>query len=317
MVAQRGLDVPTLCEGARAARPASALRPGTELADRYRVLDRLGEGGWGVVYRARDLTLELDVALKLLHPEVAHDPTKVAVFRHEVRIARMVTHPNVCRLHDLVATPSSCFITMEYVAGEPLSARLARGRLARPEALRVLRDVTRGLAAAHAAGVIHRDLKPANVLVTGERAVIADFGVACEGRTLGDGPHKVVGTRGYMAPEQTTGAPIDARVDVYALGLLAVILLTGQRPPLTMTCTLAERAEATGAQATGATDAADGVPFDPAALLDGEPALAPALVALIRDCLATSPAARPRDAGAVLRRIAALAIATPGDATQS
>jgi serine/threonine-protein kinase len=247
----------------------------------------------GVVYRARDLTLEIDVALKVLHPEIAHDPAKVAFFRNEVRVARMVTHPNVCRLHDLEESGDGCFITMEHIAGEPLSARLARGRIELPVALRVLRDVARGLAAAHAAGVIHRDLKPSNVLLAGERAIVVDFGIAGEDHTFGTGPQAIAGTRGYMAPEQATGAPLDARADVYALGVLAFVLATGRRPPPAVTCTIPAGASAAAL---------------PIADLENSLATLPAnLAALIADCLSMLPDARPRDAGAVLARLDALA----------
>src|ERR1044071_3681990 len=133
---------------------------------------------------------------------------------------------------------------MELIAGESLAARLARGRVERrsrgdqrerpaldlPEALGVLRDVARGLAAANAAGVIHRDLKPSNVLLARDRAVVADFGIAGEGTALATAPQDIAGTRGYMAPEQATGRPLDARADVYALGVLGFVLTTGQRP---------------------------------------------------------------------------------------
>jgi serine/threonine protein kinase len=290
--ARHELEPPTVRDGARRATPpAHRLRPGTELAGRYRVFGVLGEGGWGVVYRARDLTLELDVALKVLHPSIASDPSRAAAFRNEVRVARMVTHPNVCRLHDLVETPGACFITMELIAGEALSARLARGPLSLPEALRILRDVASGLAAAHAAGIIHRDLKPANVLLAGDRALIADFGIACEHRA-DTGPRTVVGTRGYMAPEQATGASIDARIDVYALGLLALTLVTDQRASQAVSRTL---------------HPSDDLPpaiVDPVPWIDG---VVPELAAVIRDCLAIAPGDRPRDAGAVLPRLEALA----------
>ncbi|HEX4417039.1 MAG TPA: serine/threonine-protein kinase [Kofleriaceae bacterium] len=295
--ARHELEPPTVRDGRRATPPAHRLRPGTELAGRYRVLGVLGEGGWGVVYRARDLTLELDVALKVLHPSIASDPSRAAAFRNEVRVARMVTHPNVCRLHDLVEASGACFITMELVAGEALSARIARGPLPLPEALRILRDVASGLAAAHAAGIIHRDLKPANVLLAGDRALIADFGIACERRACerrvaGAGPLTVVGTRGYMAPEQATGAAIDARIDVYALGLLAMALVTDQRASQAINRTV---------------HASDDLPpaiIDPTPWLDG---VDPELAAVIRDCLAIAPGDRPRDAGAVLPRLEALA----------
>jgi predicted Ser/Thr protein kinase len=283
----------TLREGApRRRKRASTLSAGSELVGRYRILGVLGEGGWGTVYHARDLTLELDVALKILHPNIARDPAKLAVFRNEVRVARMVTHPNVCRLHDLIDAPGGCFITMEYVAGESLAALLERGRLALPHALRILRDVARGLSASHAAGVIHRDLKPSNVLVIGDRVVVADFGIAGEDRTLGSGPQKVVGTLGYMAPEQTAGGPLDARVDVYAFGVLACVLATGQHPPQTPARRARHRADLAASLAAELTP-----------LLADLPAT---LAQLIADCLALDPRARPRDACAVLRRLDAL-----------
>jgi tetratricopeptide (TPR) repeat protein len=289
----RQLDAPTTHEGPpRTELPAGGLPPGTVLAGRYRIRELLGVGGMGVVYRAHDLTLELDIALKVLHPKIAHDPTKLTFFRNEVRVARMVTHPNVCRLHDLEEKPDGCFITMEYVAGESLAARLEREGMELPVMLRVLRDVASGLAAAHAVGVIHRDLKPSNVLLAGDRAVITDFGIAGEGRALGAGPQNVAGTRGYMAPEQATGAPLDARVDVYALGVLAFVLATGQRPPLAVTLT------ATDSESAAVPAAPDLAPY-----LD---ALPPDLAALIADCLAAAPGDRPCDAGEVLRRLDAV-----------
>jgi tetratricopeptide (TPR) repeat protein len=302
MAGPTDLDAGTIRDGAarREAVPG-ALAPGRELAGRYRILELLGEGGMGVVYRARDLTLELDVALKILHPRIAHDPAKLAFFRNEVRVARMVTHPNVCRLHDLEDARDGCFITMEYIAGEPLSVRLSRGRLELSDALRVLRDVASGLAAAHAAGVVHRDLKPSNVLLGPERAVVVDFGIAGEGRALGAGPQDVAGTRGYMAPEQATGAALDARADVYALGVLAFVLATGRRPPPAVTHTLVAAAPA------------DAVPV---AEVDSHLAALPAdLAALITDCLAVSPDDRPRDAASILHRLDELirARARPSD----
>ena len=203
---------------------------GKLISKRYRILEHVGEGGMGAVYRARDTVLDAEVALKRLHPDVADDRDKVAFFRNEVRIARRITHPNVCRLHDLDDGPDGCFITMEYVDGESLASRLRSGSLPHLEAMRILRAVAAGLAAAHAAGVIHRDLKPSNILLADERVVIADFGIASEGVLLASGPQSVAGTVGYMAPEQARGEPLDARADVYAFGVLACVLLTGARP---------------------------------------------------------------------------------------
>jgi tetratricopeptide (TPR) repeat protein len=281
------LEPPTRREGAPRARlPPGTLRTGVTLAGRYRIASVLGIGGMGIVYLARDLTLELDIALKVLHPRIAHDAAKLAFFRNEVRVARMVTHPNVCRLHDLEERPDSCFITMEYIAGESLAARLARGPIELSAALAILRDVASGLSAAHAAGVVHRDLKPSNVLMTRDRAVVADFGIASEGSALGAGRQSVAGTPGYMAPEQASGGPLDTRVDVYAFGVLAFVLTTGHLPP---------EIAPTVAEPTA-------VP-EMAALSSTLTALPPGLAALIADCVATAPADRPRDAGEVLRRL--------------
>nr|HEX4313397.1 serine/threonine-protein kinase [Kofleriaceae bacterium] len=214
-------------------RPAAAGEParpgvlaiGTLVAGRYRVLELVGEGGMGVVYRARDITLDADVALKRLHEDVAHDAERLAFFRNEVRVARRVTHPNVCRLHDLAedGERGGWFVTMEYVAGESLASRIARGGDAwtLDDKLRVLRGIATGLAAAHDAGVVHRDLKPANVLLGGDRVVVCDFGIAGDRAALASGPQHVAGTDGYMAPEQARGAAVDARADVYAFGVVA------------------------------------------------------------------------------------------------
>lgn len=266
------------------------------LAGRYRIRSALGEGGMGIVYHARDLTLDADVALKLLHPDIAHDPDRLAFFRNEVRVARMVTHANVCRLHDLEDGPDGCFITMEYIEGDSLSTRLRRGRMPFVEGLRVVHDVAAGLAAAHAAGVIHRDLKPSNVLLAGARVVVADFGIAGEGRLLGAGPQDIAGTDGYMAPEQARGGALDARADVYALGVLACVVLTGTRP----------RPELTNVTASAGGSAAAIPVIDPRHHLE---ALPPELNDLISRCLASDPAERPANAGEVVRELEALPLA--------
>ncbi len=289
------LEQPTIRAKPAAAAQGGRHALGTLLADRYRLLEQLGTGGFGVVYRARDLTLDADIALKVIHPDIAHDPDNVAFFRNEVRVARLVTHPNVCRLHDLVDGDDGCFITMEYVAGESLAAMSARARLALPVALAILGQVAAGLAAAHAAGVIHRDLKPSNVLVTASgRAVVVDFGIAGEGRFLGDGPQDIAGTRGYMAPEQARGAAIDARADVYAFGVLALVLTTGTRPIPAVTHL--ETGDAAGGSALALPVA------DPGPALATLPA---PLAALIEACLAVDPTARPADARELVRRLAA------------
>jgi tetratricopeptide (TPR) repeat protein len=223
--------------GMRAAEPGPEIDPriGSVVAARYRVLERLGHGGMAVVYRARDLTLDVDVAMKVL-PIDAGDPAFEDVQR-EVRLARKVTHRNVCRLHDVVIGDGiGCCITMELIDGESLADRLARDPpLGAADGLAILREVAAGMAAAHAAQVVHRDLKPANVLIDDAgRVVVADFGIATRahaadaslGAAHGDNA-EIAGTTGYMSPEQLAGAPLDARSDVYAFGALAVRVLSG------------------------------------------------------------------------------------------
>ena len=203
---------------------------GSWLAERYELVEPLGAGAMGVVWRARDHQLATDVALKLLPPERAGDAEALARFRDELLLARAVSHPNVCRLHDLVEDGGRWFITMELIDGAPLSVQESLP----PDRLRsVLRQVADGLAAAHSAGVVHRDLKPSNILITAEgRAVVADFGIArrhgTDSRTR---TGAVIGTPRYMAPEQRLDSRVDARADVYALGLIGRELLGEQADP--------------------------------------------------------------------------------------
>ena len=262
---------------------------GSVLDARYRLLELIGRGGMGAVYRARDLTLDADIAVKVLDREVAADPKRVEYFRNEVRTARKVTHPNVCRLHDLVEADGLWLITMQHVEGSSLADRLRDdGVLPVAETLRILRDVAAGLAAAHAAGVVHRDLKPANVLLAAgdQHAIVADFGIAAEVNRLGVATMDVAGTRGYMSPEQAAGRPVDARTDVYAFGVLAHRMLTGEVP-------------ATAPTLVGATDVGGpvaGMPDD----------VSPGLAVLVDQCLSTDPAIRPADGRVLVARLAAL-----------
>ena len=287
----RELDLSTVRQTPRprTEQDPATLAPGTVLANRYRILELLGKGGMGVVYRAFDRSLELDVAIKVLHPDIAHDPTRVAFFRNEVRTARKVTHGSVCRLHDLEESEDGTFITMEYIAGESLSRRLRREPMSLGDAVRVLREVAAGLAVAHAAGVIHRDLKPSNVLIAHDRVVVVDFGIA----TMSDDSNSdIAGTRGYMAPEQARGGALDARVDVYAFGVLACVLTTGVMPPPAHTH-IDE-----GAAASTALPIADPTP--------SLAKLPRPLGQLIERCLARDPAARPADGGELVRALATI-----------
>jgi predicted Ser/Thr protein kinase len=202
--------------------------PGTLLASRYRIVALLGRGGMGEVYRADDLTLAQPVALKLL-PSAAASPEMVARLKGEVRIARRVSHRNVCRVYDIGEADGLPFISMEYVDGEDLSTLLKRiGRLPSDKALDVARRVCAGLAAAHERGVLHRDLKPANVMLDRQgEVVITDFGLATFADQVPEDDARS-GTPTYMAPEQLKGE-VTARSDIYSLGLVLYEIFTGRR----------------------------------------------------------------------------------------
>ena len=200
--------------------------PGTLLGGRYRIVERLGRGGMGEVFRADDLKLGQPVALKFLPPDVDRDPARLTQLHTEVRMARQVSHPNVCRVYDIDEVDGTTFLSMEYVDGEDLASLLKRvGRFPEERALEIARQICAGLAAAHERDVIHRDLKPANVMLDGTGKVrITDFGLAgASGEAIR------AGTPAYMAPEQLSGQEVTARSDIYALGLVLYEIFTGQR----------------------------------------------------------------------------------------
>ncbi|OLC47633.1 MAG: hypothetical protein AUH43_11275, partial [Acidobacteria bacterium 13_1_40CM_65_14] len=206
---------------------SSRFTPGAVIAGRYRLVALLGRGGMGDVYRADDLTLDHPVALKFL-PEGAIDPAQLAQFHNELRIARQVSHKNVCRLYDLGEADGRRFLTMEYVDGEDLASLVRRiGRLPQDKAIEIARQLCAGLAAAHDRGVLHRDLKPANVMLDGDGHVrITDFGLAV---ATGDANAVRAGTPQYMAPEQLAGQAASIKTDIYALGLVLFEIFTGKR----------------------------------------------------------------------------------------
>jgi serine/threonine-protein kinase len=204
--------------------------PGSFLAERYRIVALLGRGGMGEVYRADDLTLGQPVALKFLPEEAANDPGLLERFRGEVRIARKVSHPNVCRVYDVGEVDGLTYFTMEYVDGEDLASLLRRiGRLPTDKALEMARQLCAGLAAAHSKGVLHRDLKPANIMLDGRgQVVITDFGLAAFADQV-PGAEVRSGTPAYMAPEQLVGKEVTEKSDIYSLGLVLYELFTGKR----------------------------------------------------------------------------------------
>jgi tRNA A-37 threonylcarbamoyl transferase component Bud32 len=200
--------------------------PGTLLGGRYRIIERLGRGGMGEVYRADDLKLGQPVALKFLPADVDRDPARLTQLHTEVRMARQVSHPNVCRVYDIDEVDGHTFLSMEYVDGEDLASLLRRvGRFPENRALEIARQMCAGLAAAHERGVIHRDLKPANVMLDASGKVrLTDFGLAgVAGESIR------AGTPAYMAPEQLAGGEVTARSDIYALGLVLYEIFTGHR----------------------------------------------------------------------------------------
>jgi protein kinase-like protein len=200
--------------------------PGSLLDDRYRIVGRLGKGGMGEVYRADDLKLGQQVALKFLPESVDSDPARLTQLHTEVRMARQVSHPNVCRVYDVGEYEGHTFLSMEYVDGEDLASLIRRiGRFPQDRAIELARQVCAGLAAAHDRGVVHRDLKPANIMLDGGGKIrITDFGLA--GAT---GEVLRAGTPAYMAPEQLAGGEVTPRSDIYALGLVLYELFTGRR----------------------------------------------------------------------------------------
>ncbi len=211
----------------------ATLEPGMVLAQRYEILEILGQGGMGAVYKATDLELNRTLALKVIRPDLARDKAIVDRFKQELLLAHQVTHRNVIRIYDLSEADGMKFITMEYVEGENLLSLIRqKNKFSPAEAVEIIQQVCRALEAAHSVGVIHRDLKPQNIMrdKTG-RILVMDFGLA---RTLeGDGMTQsgaLVGTMEYMSPEQALGKTLDQRSDIFALGLIFYEMLTGQMP---------------------------------------------------------------------------------------
>src|SRR5579863_6569570 len=203
------------------------------LADRYEILQVLGQGGMGAVYKARDMELERFVALKLIRPDLANNPEILRRFKQELILAREVSHRNVIRIFDLGEAEGFKFITMEFVEGRDLRAVLReRSKLSPDEAVRIIAQVCRALEAAHIAGVVHRDLKPQNIMLDAkDRVYVMDFGIAHSLETPGmTQTGALMGTPEYMSPEQAKGMKVDARSDLFALGIIFYEMLTGVSP---------------------------------------------------------------------------------------
>ncbi|PYX92780.1 MAG: hypothetical protein DMG67_05925 [Acidobacteria bacterium] len=212
---------------------AAILEVGTVLGGRFEILEILGVGGMGAVYKAHDRDIGRIIALKCIRPELADHPEIIQRFKQELLLARQVAHRNIIRIFDVRESGGLKFITMEHVVGRDLRSILSeRGKLPPSEALDIIQQVSAGLAAAHAEGVLHRDLKPSNIMLDQQgRVVVMDFGLA---RTLsGEGMTQtgaVLGTMEYMSPEQAKAEDLDARSDLYTVGLIFYELLTGKMP---------------------------------------------------------------------------------------
>jgi len=258
--------------------------PGRLIAGRYRIIALLGKGGMGEVYRADDLTLGQAVAMKFLPDEALSNEGLLERFKNEVRIARRVSHPNVCRVYDVGEVDGQTFFTMEYVDGEDLASLLRRiGRLPQDKAVEMARQLCAGLSAAHTKGVLHRDLKPANIMLDGRgQVVITDFGLAGVADDI-RGPEVRSGTPAYMAPEQLEGREVSTLSDIYALGLVLYEIFTGKR-------VFGEKKP--GTSRTGG----DHTPSRPSSVVKD---LDPVIEKVILRCLEENPASRPPNALAV------------------
>jgi len=265
--------------------------PGRLLASRYRIIALLGKGGMGEVYRADDLTLGQAVAMKFLPDQAGRDEGLLERFRNEVRMARRVSHPNVCRVYDVGDVDGQTFFTMEYIDGEDLGSLLRRiGRLPPDKALDIARHLCAGLAAAHAKGVLHRDLKPANIMLDGRgQVVITDFGLAGVAEDI-RGAEVRSGTPAYMSPEQLSGKEVSPRSDIYALGLVLYEVFTGKRA-------FAEKlAEKFSNSPKLVPAGGDRTPSRPSSVVKD---LDPIVEKVILRCLEIEPGARPSTALAV------------------
>ncbi len=256
--------------------------PGAMVAERYRIVGLLGKGGMGEVYRADDLKLGQPVALKFLPDHLLSDGAALARFHREVRIARQVSHHNVCRVYDIGEVDGRHFLSMEFIKGEELSSLLRRiGRLPSDKATEIVRQLCAGLAAAHNRGVLHRDLKPANVMIDENGNVrLTDFGIA--GLVEESGSEEISGTPAYMSPEQLAGRELTIKSDLYSLGLVVYEIYTGKKvfdaPSLPQLLSLRR---------------SDTTPTNPSTLVQN---IDPLVERLILRCLEKEPEKRPASA---------------------
>mgnify|MGYP005833926521 CR=1 FL=1 len=285
--------------------PVRELESGAIFARRYQVIEELGTGGMGRVYKVYDTEVREKLALKLLRPEIAADSGTIERFRSELRLARTVSHRNVCRMHDLGREEGTgtYFITMEYVQGEDLKSLLHRiGAMPVGKAVTIARQVAEGLAEAHRLGVVHRDLKPQNIMIDREGgARIMDFGIArsVKGKGL-TGANVLIGTPEYMSPEQVDGQEAGPRSDIYSLGIVLFEMLTGRLPfegESLLSVAVKQKSES---------------PPDPRAL---NPRVPEELARLVLRCLEKVPEKRPAGAAELSDGLAKLESALPTTTT--
>ena len=263
------------------------------LAGEYSLQRELGRGGMGVVYLARDVQLDRDVAIKVLPSHLARDPAARERFLREARMAAGLSHPNIVPIHRVSEAGGFVFFVMSYVEGETLGDRLrSRGPLPPADAMRILREVAWALAYAHGRGIVHRDVKPDNILLeaaTG-RALVTDFGIAHGGDPgLVTDPGKIMGTAHFMSPEQAAGSAIDGRADIYALGVVGYLAVSGRLP-----------FDSSNLPALLVRQSTEDAP----SVLDAAPGLPPALGTAIDRCLALDPARRFQNGEAMAEALA-------------
>src|SRR4030095_3404833 len=223
---------------------SSPFKSGTKLG-RYLIRSKIGAGGMGIVYLAQDTKLGRNVALKILHPELAEHSSRMNRFVQEARAASALNHPNILTIHEIDRIDSTYFIATEFIDGETLREHMRKNLIRLGEALEINIQVASALAAAHAAGIVHRDIKPENIMLRNDGiAKVLDFGLAkllevscidAEAETRGlikTDPGMVVGTSRYMSPEQVRGLELDARTDIWSLGVVMYEMITGG-PPFT------------------------------------------------------------------------------------
>jgi serine/threonine protein kinase/Tfp pilus assembly protein PilF len=213
--------------------PKEELTTGSTFAGRYQIIEELGKGGMGKVYKAQDTDLKEKVAIKLLKPEIAADKKTIERFRNELKFARKIRHKNVCQMYDLNKEEGTHYITMEYVDGKDLKSMIRMmGQLSAGKTIYIAKQVCEGLTEAHRLGVVHRDLKPQNIMVDEDgNARIMDFGIARSLKTKGiTATGVMIGTPEYMSPEQVEGKEVDQRSDIYSLGVILYEMVTGKVP---------------------------------------------------------------------------------------